>query len=163
MILRNKIIIIVGIIVLAGGVYFVLPSEQKSTNTKINISSDGESDQVTMYKSPTCGCCVKHASYVEDAGYEVDIIKESNMSSIKDKYNIPADMESCHTSIYGDYIVEGHVPMEAINKMLTEKPDIDGIALPDMPAGSPGMPGTKVGKFTIYALKDGVSSVYMKL
>jgi len=84
------------------------------------------------------------------------------MSSIKEQYGVPREMESCHTSIFGDYVVEGHMPFEAITKMLEEKPEINGIALPNMPAGSPGMPGTKKGPFTIYALSDDSTSTYMQ-
>ena len=93
----------------------------------------------------------------------MEIVKTSNMSAIKDKYGIPRNSESCHTTIAGDYIIEGHMPVEAINKLLAEQPDIDGIALPDMPAGSPGMPGVKKGSFEIQALKDGSVSEYMSL
>jgi len=72
-------------------------------------------------------------------------------------------MQSCHTTEIGDYFVEGHVPIEAIDKLLAEKPDIDGITLPDMPAGSPGMPGVKREEFVIYSLKDGESSEFMRI
>ena len=72
-------------------------------------------------------------------------------------------MESCHTAIFGDYFVEGHVPIEAVNKLLEEKPDIDGIALPEMPSGSPGMPGPKLEPFKIYSIKDGQASEFLSL
>ena len=85
------------------------------------------------------------------------------MNSIKEKYNIPYNMQSCHTTEIGDYFVEGHVPIEAVNKLLAEKPDIDGITLPDMPSGSPGMPGPKREEFIIYSLKDGEAEEFMRL
>jgi hypothetical protein len=65
--------------------------------------------------------------------------------------------------IIGNYFVEGHVPIEAVNKLLSEKPAIDGIALPDMPSGSPGMPGAKRGKWRIFALSDGKMSEFMEI
>jgi hypothetical protein len=117
-------------------------------------SKDGKYDAI-VYKSPTCGCCVKYVAYLEDAGYKVKTIKENNMSTIKSRYNIPVDMESCHTMVMGDYVIEGHVPLEVVENMLAEQPDIEGIALPDMPAGSPGMPGIKQGEFNIYSLAKG--------
>ena len=83
------------------------------------------------------------------------------MSSIKSKYKIPQDMESCHTAVIADYFVEGHVPMEAVEKLLSEKPDIDGIALPGMPQGSLGMSGAKTAVFKIYALSAGTASEFM--
>ena len=122
---------------------------------------DGGKIEATLYKSPNCGCCGGHAAVLEQNGVNVNTIPTDDMTAIKKKYNIPPSMESCHTAIIEDYIVEGHVPLEAIQKLLEEQPDIDGIALPRMPAGSPGMPGVKQGPWTIYALKDGVPSEWM--
>ena len=129
------------------------------------VSSNSESSgiKVTLYKSPNCGCCVKHTAYLEDQGFQVDVRLVDNMQSIKDMYQIPMGMQSCHTAIIGNYFVEGHVPVEAINKLLEEQPDIDGIALPGMPAGSPGMPGIKAEPFKIYAIKDGNISLFMTI
>jgi len=151
---KSKIIIImIGILVVGGSLLILNIQTRQGDEHGGNTVSIGQ--KVTVYKSPTCGCCVKHAAYLEDHGYDVEVIKERNMSIIKSRYNIPEEMESCHTSVFGDYIVEGHIPIEAIEKLLAEKPDIDGIALPDMPSGSPGMPGVKRGPFTIYALTNG--------
>jgi hypothetical protein len=74
------------------------------------------------------------------------------MQSVKDKYDISPEIESCHTMVINDYVVEGHVPIEVVEKLINEKPAISGISLPDMPAGSPGMPGIKREPFTIYSL-----------
>ncbi len=117
---------------------------------------------VTIYKTPNCGCCVGYSSYLESNDYNVKIISLDDLSSIKDKYNIPQNMESCHTMIIDDYFVEGHVPIEVVEKLVNEKPNIDGIALPRMPAGSPGMPGKKIEPFTIYSLINGEEMVYTK-
>ncbi|MFW0861977.1 MAG: DUF411 domain-containing protein [Candidatus Komeilibacteria bacterium] len=124
------------------------------------ISTNGK--KVTVYKSPTCGCCVNYISILKQAGYEVETVKTENMAAIKDKYGISEDMESCHTSVFEDYVVEGHVPLSVVDKLLTEKPDIRGIALPDMPAGSPGMAGFKREPFKIYALSDNDTSIYIE-
>ena len=121
-----------------------------------------ETMKVTVYKSPTCGCCVNYIALLRSEGYQVEVVETEDMSSIKEQYGVPREMESCHTSIFGDYVVEGHMPFEAITKMLEEKPEINGIALPNMPAGSPGMPGTKKGPFIIYALSDDSTSTYMQ-
>lgn len=118
---------------------------------------------VTMYKSSSCGCCVGHAAELERNGFDVEIIPTYDMKSIKTKYNIPPEMESCHTAIVGNYFVEGHVPIKAINKLLEENPDIDGISLPGMPAGSPGMPGVKSGEWIIYSLSNGSYSEFMRI
>ena len=73
-------------------------------------------------------------------------------------------MESCHTVVIGDYFIEGHIPLEAVEKLLVEKPDIKGIAMPGMPSGSPGMPGAKKGDFVIYAVNnDGTTEEFMRI
>ena len=73
-------------------------------------------------------------------------------------------MESCHTTVIGEYFVEGHVPVEAIEKLLAEKPDVAGIGMPGMPSGSPGMPGAKQGQFIIYSInKDGTINEFMRI
>jgi hypothetical protein len=97
--------------------------------------------------------------------YNVEVFKTDmrSLHMIKKKYNIPLEMQSCHTTILGKYFIEGHVPIKAINKLLKEQPDIDGIALPGMPIGTPGMPGEKEEPYVIYQLVDGKSSVFMTI
>ena len=85
----------------------------------------------------------------------------NNLSSIRQQHGIPEDYGSCHTAIIDGYTVEGHVPVEAIIKLLTEKPNIDGIALPGMADGAPGMDGIQTRPYTIYALKNGKASDFM--
>lgn len=116
-----------------------------------------------IYKSPTCGCCVKYIPYLEHKNFDIDIQTTENMDAIKERYDIPPHMESCHTMIIGDYFVEGHIPIEAINKLLEERPDIDGIALPNMPSGTPGMPGRKKGDWIIYSIKNGEIYEFMTI
>jgi hypothetical protein len=86
-----------------------------------------------------------------------------DLTSIKDSLNLPLEMQSCHTVLIGDYYVEGHVPVAAIQKLLQERPAIDGIALPGMPPGSPGMSGEKAQPFVIYAVTDGIAEHFMTL
>ncbi len=78
-----------------------------------------------------------------------------SIEEVKEELDIPEEMWSCHTSVVGDYYVEGHVPVEAIRKLLDERPDIDGIALPGMPQGAPGMSGAKSEPWVIYSISDG--------
>ena len=115
-----------------------------------------------VYKSATCGCCEGFISELQrDFNVEVKVMED--ISSIKDEYNIPLDMQSCHTTLIGDYFIEGHVPMEAINELLETMPDVEGIILPGMPAGSPGMSGTKREPFKIYFLNDGITSEFLEI
>ncbi|MHA1947004.1 MAG: DUF411 domain-containing protein [Candidatus Hodarchaeales archaeon] len=113
--------------------------------------------KITLYSSPYCGCCHQYIAYLEDLNVNVTHIKINNSEILKDEWNIPADLRSCHTMFISDYIVEGHVPIEAIDKLLNETPNIDGISLPEMPSGAPGISGKKEANFDIIAFKDGES------
>ena len=95
--------------------------------------------KVVSYKSESCGCCKKWINYLKDNGLEVvDNIVE-DFSAIKNQYQIPNNLRSCHSAQIANYTIEGHVPIESINKLFREKPNINGIAVPGMPLGSPGM------------------------
>lgn len=129
-------------------------------STAENSGADTVKEKVTVYKSPSCGCCVQYTAYLKKQGYDVEVVTVVDMNSIKNQYQIPHNMQSCHTMVMGDYVVEGHVPIEAVLSFIENTPDVQVVALPGMPAGSPGMPGFKNGEFTIYGLKNGtVSSV----
>lgn len=106
----------------------------------------------TIYKSPSCGCCGQYAAYLERAGYGVAVEGVEDMSGIKAQYDVPYELESCHTMDIGGYVVEGHIPEEAVRKLLAERPDIKGIGMAGMPSGSPGMPGPKTSDFVIYEI-----------
>ncbi len=106
----------------------------------------------TIYKSPSCGCCGQYAAYLEKKGYGVDIEGIADMQSIKEQFDVPYELESCHTMEIDGYVVEGHVPEEAVQKLLAERPDIKGIGMAGMPSGSPGMPGPKTSDFVIYEI-----------
>jgi hypothetical protein len=102
----------------------------------------GSSEAVTVWKSATCGCCGGWVGYMRDKGYRVTVNVVPDPDAIKASLGIPEPLYSCHTARIGDYLVEGHVPEKAIAKLLAERPDLKGIALPGMPPGSPGMDGT---------------------
>ena len=104
-----------------------------ATQENINIP------KVLSYRSESCSCCKKWVNHLRDNGLEVvDNIVE-NISEIKQQYNVPINLRSCHSAKIGNYTIEGHVPIESINKLFKEKPIISGIAVPGMPHGSPGM------------------------
>lgn len=118
--------------------------------------------QAAVYKSPNCGCCGAWAQYAERRGMNIEVKEVRNLNQVKEKHDIPQDKQSCHTTVVGDYVVEGHIPTSAINKLLSEEPDIQGIGLPGMPQGSPGMPGPKQEDWKIYSLQeDGTTSEFM--
>ena len=132
---------------------------------KQDVSADIKASKynVEVFKTPSCGCCYGYVLFLEEEKFKVKPTDMTSLHSIKKKYNIPLEMQSCHTTILGKYFIEGHVPIEAINKLLKEQPDIDGIALPGMPIGTPGMPGEKEEPYVIYQLVDGKSSVFMTI
>ena len=119
---------------------------------------------MTLYKTPECGCCEDYAGYLRAAGFAVAVKPTNQLSEISRKAGAPTDLQGCHTTFVAEYVVEGHVPVEAIRKLLAERPPIKGIALPGMPEGSPGMSGTKAAPFTIYAFADdGKPSVFISV
>ncbi|MES0882108.1 DUF411 domain-containing protein [Roseibium sp. SCP14] len=116
-----------------------------------------EEKTMTVYKSPWCGCCEIWTEAVEAAGYKVVVEDMEDLSSIKQQAGIPDDMQACHTAVIGmnrKYIIEGHVPLEAIDKMMSERPDIRGIAVPGMPQGSLGMGYDPSAEYTVYSLGE---------
>ena len=95
--------------------------------------------KMVMHKHPSCGCCGKWADAARAAGFEVEIADTRDIMAVKAQYGVPDALASCHTTIASGYVVEGHVPLGAVAKLLRTKPKITGIALPGMPIGAPGM------------------------
>ncbi len=123
-----------------------------------------EGTKMTDYKSPNCDCSGQWVAYLRQRGMDVTVVEKEDMDPVKRMVGVPESLRSCHTALVGGYVVEGHVPISAIARMLSEEPEIRGIALPGMPPGSPGMPGAKDEPFVIFAMtrKAGVApSVYM--
>jgi hypothetical protein len=112
--------------------------------------------QAILYKNPQCSCCEGYAAYLRENGFDVDVKPTNDLEEISQKAGVPEDLQGCHTMFVEGYVVDGHVPVEVIKKLLSERPKIAGITLPGMPQGSPGMTGRKSGSFVIYAVsKDG--------
>lgn len=112
-------------------------------------------ETITVHKNPTCGCCEKYIDYLRESGFAVKAVNESDMDAIKDRHGV-SHVASCHTALVSNYVIEGHVPVTAIRKLLKDKPAIIGLSAPGMPMNSPGMGEMKKGTLTIYAVpKDG--------
>ena len=121
--------------------------------------------RMTVYKSPTCGCCNAWVKHVEAAGYEVVAVDVDDVTPYKKKYGVPLDLSSCHTGVVEGYAIEGHVPADVITKLLREKPKhARALAVPGMPMGSPGMevPGRKDAYNVMLIDKAGKATVYAK-
>ena len=115
---------------------------------------------MTIYRSPACSCCHLWADIARQRVWTVASADKLDMAAFKAESGVPMEYSSCHTTIVGGYFVEGHVPLEAVERLLAEKPDIDGIALPGMPAGSPGMGGVQEAPFQVVAITDGVATPF---
>lgn len=114
----------------------------------------------TLYRSPSCGCCHKYVDHLRDAGYDV---KVENMGDHARRFRaagVAPQLGSCHLMRVGGYVVVGHVPLEVVERLLRERPDIDGISLPGMPIGTPGMPGPKTQPYVVRTL---AGDVYARL
>jgi hypothetical protein len=121
----------------------------------------GESSrQATLYKNPQCGCCKGYADYLREHGFEVAETPTHDLPLLHRQHGVPEPLVGCHTTLIDGYVVEGHVPIEAVIRLLTERPPIKGISLPGMPAGSPGMSGEKTEPFTIYEIGEAEPRVY---
>ena len=116
---------------------------------------------VTVYKSPTCGCCSAWVDHLRENGFAVEVHDTEDLVPVKRANGVRPELESCHTARVGDYVIEGHVPADLIAKLLTEHPDVAGLAVPGMPMGSPGMEGPTKEPYDVIAFrKDGGTSVY---
>lgn len=124
-------------------------------------SADQELPTVLVYKTPTCGCCNGWIEHLEAEGFTVDARDVRDIMSIKVDAGVPTSMSSCHTALVDGYVVEGHVPAEHMKRLISEDPEIAGIAVPGMPVGSPGMEGPNAQPYQILSFtRDGQAAVY---
>lgn len=120
-------------------------------------SHAGDHQTMTVFKSPWCGCCEVWTKAMEQAGIKVQIRDMEDLTSIKKQAGVSPDLEACHTALLGSYVIEGHVPLEAIEKLVAEAPDVRGIAVPGMPSGSLGMGYDANAEYTVYAFGGNMS------
>ena len=119
-----------------------------------HVASGPAKASVEMYKTPECHCCEWYANYLRNHGYNVVVRPTHNLSLIRHEHGVPDRLAGCHTLLVGGYVVEGHVPVAILDRLLSERPKIKGISLPGMPEGSPGMTGEKTEPFTVYEISD---------
>jgi hypothetical protein len=121
--------------------------------------------KITVYKDPSCGCCTKWVAYLRDAGVQTEVHDRSDMDALKDSLGVPSALRSCHTAVVGRYVIEGHVPIADIKRLLGAAPkNVTGIAVPGMPAGSPGMevPG-RTDRYDVIAFAaDGTTKLFAR-
>ena len=140
---------------------FLLSIAGFSFNPSNKVFADNALPEITVYKTPTCGCCGKWVSHLESNGFKVNAINQNDLSSLKQQLGIAPSLQACHTAKIGNYFVEGHVPASDIKKMLATKPNIQGITVPGMPMGSPGMEGARKDNYDVLAInKDASVTVF---
>ena len=111
---------------------------------------------ITVYKSPTCGCCVKWVDHLKENGFEVESRDVKDVSMIKRMAGVDGKLASCHTALVEGYAIEGHVPAADIKRLLQERPAVRGLAVPGMPIGSPGMEqGSRKDPYHVIAFDKG--------
>lgn len=129
-------------------------TDEWETEETLEDSGDGLSP-VTQYHDPSCSCCGAYADYLDDhLETDLEVVHVDDIREPKSRLHVPRDLYSCHTIDIGGYVVEGHVPVSVIGELLDSQPAIAGIALPEMPSGSPGMGGEKGGEWTVYGFDD---------
>lgn len=120
---------------------------------------------LVVHKTPTCGCCSQWIAHMQKAGFTVQAHDHDDLSNIKTAHGVPAGKQSCHTALVDGYVIEGHVPADDVKRLLAERPDIRGLSVPGMPAGSPGMemPDGRVDAYAVEAIgKDGRTTVFAR-
>ncbi len=121
-------------------------------SSKTADAFDSSGIEMVVYRSPTCGCCEGWADRMEAEGFQASHQVVEDIATVKQQYGIPDRLLSCHTTMADGYIIEGHVPTEAVQRLLIEKPDIAGIAVPGMPLGTPGMEANGIQEsYTVFA------------
>lgn len=115
------------------------------------VSAEGEvsTEAVTVYKSPTCGCCGAWVDHLRENGFAVEVIEQLDVSPEKRRFGVPERLYSCHTARVGGYTIEGHVPADDIKRLLIERPALAGLSVPGMPHGSPGMETGRVDSYAV--------------
>ncbi len=121
----------------------------------------GAPTTITVYKTPTCGCCRKWVEHLRGNGFAVTTRDMDDLSEVKATFGVPESLRSCHTATLGAYVIEGHVPADVIKRLLRDRPAIAGLAVPGMPSGSPGMEGGAVEHYDVIAFtREGKTRVY---
>lgn len=119
--------------------------------------------QLTVFKSPTCGCCHAWVEHMRENGFSVAVVDTVDLAPVKARHGVGRHLESCHTAVVDGYVIEGHVPADLVAKLLTERPEVAGLAVPGMPVGSPGMEGAYKEAYDVLAFgKDGRTTVYAR-
>lgn len=129
----------------------------------VSISALAQQTVVEVYKSPTCGCCTDWIKHMQQNGFIVKTHEVSDTSEYRAKFGVPDQFGSCHTAMVEGYAIEGHVPAREIKRLLAERPNAKGLAVPGMPMGAPGMAGPRSDPYEVLLFQaDGKYAVYQE-
>lgn len=128
----------------------------------LGCTASTNATDVTVYKSPTCGCCEAWVSHLQQDGFDVKVLDVKNVAPYKTQNGVTPKLASCHTAFVDGYVIEGHVPAQDIRRLLRERPKVTGLAVPGMPIGSPGMEqGGRKDPYQVLTFdKNGNTSIY---
>ena len=119
--------------------------------------------QVSVFKTRTCGCCAKWIEHLRANGFDVKVQEVDSTAEYQTKYGVPQNLRSCHTAVVQGYTIEGHVPAQEIYRLLKERPNVKGLAVPGMPVGSPGMESSSSQTYSVMIFDaEGHASEYQK-
>jgi hypothetical protein len=117
---------------------------------------------ITVHKDPSCGCCTGWAQHLQKAGFVTRVVETKDLDAVRRRLGVPDDLAGCHTAEISGYVVEGHVPADALKRLLAERPSAAGLAVPGMPAGSPGMEGGKPELYEVVLFAPQQRRTYMR-
>ena len=127
----------------------------------VTLAATAMTNAIEVFHDPACGCCVNWIRYLQAQGYTVTSHEDQSMAALKARMGVPANAASCHTARIGGYVIEGHVPVDDIRRLLAERPDALGLAAPGMPMGSPGMEMGAPERYDVLLIgRDGSSRVF---
>jgi hypothetical protein len=125
------------------------------------FSAVAQTPAILVHKDPNCSCCSGWVRHLKDAGFAVTVEATANLQPVRKRLGVPADLAACHTAEVGGYVLEGHVPAAAVRRLLEQRPTAVGLAVPGMPAGSPGMEGGAPQRYDVVLFGAGGRQSFM--
>ena len=160
---RRRFLRAAGLLVLAGAGAPVLAACGESGTERTQASAATEGTAATLYRQEGCSCCATYADYLGENGFTVDLKTVDDLEPIRQRFAIPEGAVGCHTSAIDDYVVAGHVPVEAIQRLISERPELDGISVVGMPINSPGMGEPNGQPLEVLSFRGGRVADYMSV
>jgi len=125
-------------------------------------SALAETSAILVHKDPNCGCCAGWVQHLKDAGFTVTVQETAQLPAVRKRLGVPGDLAACHTAEIAGYVIEGHVPALAVRQLLEKRPAAVGLAVPGMPAGSPGMEGGTPRKYDVVLFGTSGRQLFMQ-